>query len=102
MDTSHEGKSTHPLHEMLGRWLRPGVGFNRPCDVLKDEDLSWSEKRSVLASWASDASAVADHPYLRWMIGTPAPVPLGEVQDALDRLSWCEAWLQPQSAHATH
>jgi hypothetical protein len=70
----------------LQRLLRPGVGFSHPRDVLKDPDLSLEEKRSVLASWASDASAVQDRPELRWLLGTPEPVPLAEVREALARL----------------
>lgn len=81
------------LGAMLSRWLRPGVGFSRPADVLKDPDLCTDEKREILASWASNASAVPDRPYLRWLFGTPDPVPLAEVQDALDRLDWYDKWL---------
>jgi len=79
------------IHELglaaaLERWLRPGVGFHHPRDVLKDPDLSRDEKRAVLASWASDASAVQDRPELRWLLGTPEPVLLADVRDALARL----------------
>ena len=71
----------------LDQWLRPGVGFNHPRDVLKDPLLSAAEKRAVLSSWASDASAVADAPYMRWLWGTPEPVLLADVRDALHRLA---------------
>jgi len=74
------------LNAILGRMLRPAVGFNRPRDVLKDEDLSAEEKRAVLSSWASDACAVDGKPYLRWMLGCGEPVPLLEVLEALARL----------------
>jgi hypothetical protein len=74
------------LAEALERRLRPAVGFARPRDVLKDPDLSREEKRAVLASWASDASAVEDRPDLRWLLGAPEPVPLSEVREALARL----------------
>ena len=74
------------LGPALERCLRPAVGFSHPRDVLKDPDLDRHEKRAVLASWASDASAVQDQPTLRWLLGTPEPVPLAEVREALARL----------------
>ena len=73
------------------KWLRPAVGFGHPRDVLKDPDLDAAEKRAVLASWASDASAVQDEPQLRWLLGTPEPVPLFEIREALARLDGAHA-----------
>ncbi|MBS0410147.1 MAG: hypothetical protein JSR86_09555 [Proteobacteria bacterium] len=70
----------------LERCLRPGIGFTHPTDVLKDPFLDEGEKRSVLASWASDASAVEGEPSLRWLYGTPEPVALDDVLGALARL----------------
>lgn len=77
------------LGAALQRCLRPAVGFNHPRDVLKDPDLDLAGKRAVLASWASDASAVQDQPTLRWLLGTPEPVTLADVREALARL---DAW----------
>jgi len=74
------------LGAALERWLRPAVGFGHPRDVLKDPLLDTSEKRAVLSSWASDASAVQDQPTLRWLLGTPEPVPLADIREALERL----------------
>lgn len=74
------------LKDALKRCLRPAVGFDRPNDVLKDPDLDDEQKRAILSSWASDASAVKDHPAMRWLLGAPAPVPLAEVLEALERL----------------
>ncbi|WP_337187006.1 hypothetical protein [Phenylobacterium sp.] len=74
------------LRDAFERWLRPAVGFAHPRDVLKDPGLAPAEKRAVLASWASDASAVQDEPRLRWLLGTPEPVPLADVREALSRL----------------
>ena len=74
------------LGTALQRWLRPGVGFTHPRDVLKDPILDNAEKRAVLSSWASDASAVQDEPRLRWLLGTPEPVPFDDVREALRRL----------------
>lgn len=66
--------------------VRPAVGFLHPLEVLKDQDLDPTEKREILAAWASDASAVEHRPSQRWLLGTPAPVPLSEVLSALSRL----------------
>jgi hypothetical protein len=79
------------LGAAMERWLRPAVGFNHPSDVLKDPALDFSEKRAVLSSWASDASSVRDEPHLRWLLGTPEPVPLADVRQALLRLDLWEA-----------
>ena len=74
------------LGALLARQLRPAVGYLHPRDVLKDPDLPREEKRAILSSWASDASAVQDQPSLRWLLGTPEPVPFADVRDALLRL----------------
>ncbi len=74
------------LSGALALGVRPGVGFTIPDDVLKDPHLTHAEKREILASWASDVSAVQDEPTLRWLLGTPEPVPFAEVRDALLRL----------------
>jgi hypothetical protein len=79
------------LGEALQRWLRPAVGFSHPSDVLKDPGLDGAEKRAILSSWASDASSVRDEPTLRWLLGTPEPVPLADVREALARLDLWEA-----------
>lgn len=84
--TSEQLIETQGLGAALERWLRPAVGFAHPRDVLKDPDLTPGDKRAVLASWASDASAVQDQPGLRWLLGTAEPVPLADVRDALARL----------------
>jgi hypothetical protein len=89
--TSEELFETQGLGAALKRWLRPAVGFEHPSDVLKDPILNVSDKRAVLASWASDASSVREEPTLRWLLGTPEPVPLADVREALSRL---DAWEQ--------
>ncbi|HLI67000.1 MAG TPA: hypothetical protein VKU90_11605 [Caulobacteraceae bacterium] len=80
------------LGDALQRWLRPAVGFDHPTDVLKDPMLTLHDKRAVLSSWASDASAVQDEPTMRWLLGTPAPVPLADIQAAMARLDRWDAW----------
>jgi hypothetical protein len=74
------------LRAALNALLRPGIGFERPDDVLKDPGLSEEDKRAVLASWASDGCAIPGRPGWRRMLGSETEVPLGEVLDALARL----------------
>ncbi len=83
--STHPAARPYPAHA-LDKVLRPAVGFSHPLDVLKDPWLEPTEKRAILASWASDASAVEDAPTLRWLVGAEAPVPLSEVLEALRRL----------------
>jgi len=95
-------QTDHPFHSLgdaLQKLIRPAVGFHTPDDVLKDPDLSVTEKRAILSSWASDACAVSADPHLRWLLGSPEPVPLFEVMDALRRLE-CKAALQGGSKAA--
>jgi hypothetical protein len=66
--------------------LPPGTVFDRPRDVLAHHSLSVSEKRAILASWASDASAIASCPSLRAPAGLKAPVSLDEIPEALCEL----------------
>lgn len=83
--TDHAIRSSG-LRAAFARGERPAVGFTFPDDVVKDPYLSFAEKREILIAWASDASAVQDHPTLRWLLGTPEPVPFADVRDALLRL----------------
>jgi hypothetical protein len=48
--------------------------------------LACSEKRALLASWASDACAVENRPNWRKLPETGALVPLDEILDALQAL----------------
>jgi hypothetical protein len=66
--------------------LHPGTVFDSPSDVLKSPALSLSEKRAILASWASDASAIASCPALRSPPGLKTPVTIDEVLEALQAL----------------
>ncbi len=66
--------------------LHPGTVFDHPKDVLADSSLSVSEKRAILASWASDASAIASCPALRAPAGLKAPVTIDEILEALCEL----------------
>ena len=63
--------------------LHPGTAFEHPRDVVSHPTLSLSEKRAILASWASDASAIASCPSLRAPDGLKAPVTIDEILEAL-------------------
>jgi hypothetical protein len=67
----------------LNALLHPGMAFERPRDVVSHPTLSLSEKRAILASWASDASAIASCPSLRAPEGLKAPVTIDEILEAL-------------------
>jgi hypothetical protein len=70
----------------LNALLHPGTVFDHPRDVLADRSLSVSEIRAILASWASDASAIASCPSLRAVAGLKAPVTIDEILEALREL----------------
>jgi len=63
--------------------LHPGTRFEHPRDVVSHPGLSLGEKRAILASWASDASAIASCPPLRAPEGLKAPVTIDEILEAL-------------------
>jgi hypothetical protein len=63
--------------------LHPGTKFEHPRDVVSHPGLTLAEKRAVLASWASDASAIASCPSLRAPEGLKAPVTIDEILEAL-------------------
>jgi hypothetical protein len=65
----------------LNAVLHPGAVFEHP--VISHPSLSLSEKRAILASWASDASAIASCPALRAPEGLKAPVTIDEILEAL-------------------
>jgi hypothetical protein len=66
--------------------LHPAAAFDHPRDVVNDPDLTRHEKRAILSSWASDASAVESFPGLRQLPGTKAPVSFDEIVEALKSL----------------
>jgi hypothetical protein len=70
----------------LNALLHPGTVFAHPRDVVANDSLSLSEKRAILASWASDASAIASCPSLRAPAGLKAPVSIDEILEALRAL----------------
>jgi len=77
---------TTPAHHNVfdfNALLHPGKVFNHPRDVVADPRLSLSEKRAILASWASDASAIASCPALRAPDGLKFPVSIDDILEAL-------------------
>jgi hypothetical protein len=71
----------------LNALLHPGAVFDHPRDVVAHPNLTLAEKRAILASWASDASAIASCPSLRAPEGRKAPVTIDEILDALCALN---------------
>jgi hypothetical protein len=67
----------------LNALLHPGTVYSHPRDVIADPGLFLSEKRAILASWASDASAIASCPALRSPDGLKAPVSIDDILKAL-------------------
>jgi hypothetical protein len=61
--------------------LHPSGAFRHPMDVVRDTDMTIAEKRSVLASWASDACSIE----LR-AVATGNVVSYDEIIDALQSL----------------
>ena len=70
----------------LNAILNPGSVFDHPREVLDDPTLSRSEKRAILASWASDAAAVTSNPALRRLTGAGHAVTIDEILEALSSL----------------
>jgi hypothetical protein len=70
----------------LNAILHPGSVYDHPRDVVADPTLSAGEKRAILASWASDAAAVASNPALREIPGSRRLVTIDEVLEALSAL----------------
>jgi hypothetical protein len=70
----------------LNAILHPGSVYDHPRDVVADATISTGEKRAILASWASDAAAVASNPALRELPGSRRMVTIDEVLEALSAL----------------
>ncbi|MBY0330383.1 MAG: hypothetical protein K2X49_06920 [Acetobacteraceae bacterium] len=66
-----------------------GFAFTHPDQVVSDRALTWSEKREILASWASDTRTVADNPALR-QLDSGAIVRVEEILGALKSLDRIE------------
>jgi hypothetical protein len=68
--------------------------FTHPDQVAADPSLDISTKREILASWASDARAVADDPRLR-RLDSGADVPVQDILAALKTLASDQLALDP-------
>jgi len=80
---------TTPAHDNVfdfNALFHPGTVFTHPRDVVARPDLTLAEKRAILASWASDASAIASCPSLRAPDGLKGPVHIDEILEALREL----------------
>ena len=69
----------------LDALLHPANAFAHPMDVVRDEDLTFNEKRAILASWASDACAIEAAPDLR-VNSSRSVVRWDDIMDALRSL----------------
>ena len=78
-------KSVHDLFDVHANSLLAAT-FGHPSEVLSNDILSASEKRCVLAAWASDAFAVEGKPWLRQLPGSMDPVPVALILRSLRRL----------------
>ena len=52
-------KTPAPGDYGFDRLLHPANAFAHPINVVDDQDLTLTEKRAILASWASDAAEAA-------------------------------------------
>ena len=53
------GMPKQPAAGGFDRLLHPANAFAHPINVVDDQDLTLTEKRAILASWASDAREAA-------------------------------------------
>lgn len=70
---------------------QPDFNFEHPFEVARHPTLEPEVKRAILASWASDRSAVRGRPALRRPRGLKKAVPVDDVLAALkslDRSPW--------------
>lgn len=75
-------KISLPADDLLSR---KSLVFAHPGEVLSDQELGLADKRSLLASWVSDAFAVENFPSLR-QLTSGAVVRVGDIMDALKSL----------------
>lgn len=76
---------TKEIEAHTGTRRNLGRVLGYPDDVLHDPRMTISEKRTLLAAWASDARAVQDLPGVR-QLDNGAVVSLDEILDALRSL----------------
>jgi hypothetical protein len=86
-----KAKRAHSFHFItqdpdLDRLLKPNSTYRSPTDVVNDPKLPLSEKRAILASWASDACAVESQPAFRQPAELLHPVSFDDIMTALQEL----------------
>ena len=81
-DRSYGGRDGWDPNDLL----HPTQAFEHPSYVVNHPDLTLSEKRAILASWASDACAPEAAPHLRCAPGGKVPVLFDDVMEALRTL----------------
>ena len=77
LETALDQSNDVDVHSLLA------ANFSHPSEVLANAFLSTSEKRCVLAAWASDAFAVESSPWLRQLPGAANPIPVAELLKSL-------------------
>lgn len=65
---------------------RPYSRYLHPFEIAEHPSLEPEVKRSILASWASDRSAVTDQPALRKPPGARSPVHIDDILNAMRSL----------------
>ncbi len=68
--------------------------LTQPMSVVRCATMTTDEKRSMLASWASDERAVLDHPSLRWL-DNGCLIEIDEIFAALKQLDQIADHLNP-------
>ena len=74
---------------------QPVSRITHPFDIAYHPTLEPEVKRAILASWASDASAVPGHPALRRPAGIDKAMPVDDGLDALRALDGTAAGTTP-------
>ncbi len=80
-----QAHETHLLHEAPEKSPDAAKNFFHPDEVVEDLLLTRTEKREILASWASDLHAVPDAPALR-QLENGAVIRLDAILTALQSL----------------
>ena len=70
----------------LNELLHPADAFEHPSQVVYDPELTLTEKRAILSSWASDACALEAAPELR-ALPRGKTVLFDDIMDALRSLN---------------
>jgi len=75
----------------IGGFPQPAVDgqgsvFQHPREVLDDPTMPRSDKRALLAAWASDACAVEGRPAWRQLPGSGTLVAVDDILEALQAL----------------